>query len=124
MSNQPTGTMIHQLQRCGELCRAVLRRNGEAALAGQKSETDNRLEGDGQELRQQGAPKAMNPTPKTTVVIHLVPASGNWAAPPERRLARFLKSALRAYGWRCIACRPALPADARPANNIQEGRHE
>jgi hypothetical protein len=91
-------------------------------LGGQEPETDKRLEGDGQELRQQGAhEKAMSATPKNTVVIHLVPASGNWEAPPEKRLARFLKSALRAYGWRCVACRPVAPADGAAVND-QEAR--
>ena len=42
--------------------------------------------------------------------IELEPASGNYLAPPEKRLARLLKAMLRGYGWRCVACKPVAPA--------------
>jgi hypothetical protein len=37
--------------------------------------------------------------------------SSRYLAPPEKRLARLLKSMLRAFGWRCVSCRPAAPKD-------------
>jgi hypothetical protein len=46
--------------------------------------------------------------------IVLTPQAGNWQAPPEKRLARLLKTMLRAYGWRCNACRPVTPAEPPP----------
>lgn len=39
------------------------------------------------------------------IVVHFVPAPGNWQAPPDKRLARLLKCALRAFGLRCLLCR-------------------
>lgn len=59
-------------------------------------------------------------TPRTVVVLHLTPVPGNYLAPPEKRLARLLKAMLRAYGWRCTACRPVAPTDAGQAN--QQGQ--
>lgn len=44
--------------------------------------------------------------PPVVIVLHLVPAAGNYLAPPEKRLARLLKAMKRGYGWRCVACRP------------------
>lgn len=38
-----------------------------------------------------------------TFILRLTPAPGNWTAPAERRLARFLKTALRAYGLKCTS---------------------
>jgi hypothetical protein len=38
-------------------------------------------------------------------------ASDRYQAPPEKRLARLLKCMLRAYGWRCTACRPVAPVE-------------
>ena len=49
----------------------------------------------------------------SVIVLHLTPAPGNYQAPPEKRLARLLKCMLRAYGWRCVACRPVTPANFR-----------
>jgi len=40
-----------------------------------------------------------------TFALTLRAEPGNWQAPPVRRLARFLKAALRAYGLRCTDCR-------------------
>lgn len=39
---------------------------------------------------------------KKVFVVRLTEASGNWQAPVYRRLARFLKCALRGYGLRCL----------------------
>ena len=47
--------------------------------------------------------------PRYHLEVEAVP--GDYLAPPERRLARLLKCMLRAYGWRCTACRPVAPAD-------------
>jgi hypothetical protein len=51
-------------------------------------------------------PPAPRPTaPPPCYVITLTPAAGPWLAPPVKRLARFLKAALRGYGLRCTDCR-------------------
>ena len=55
---------------------------------------------------------AMNPRPR--YYLELEPVPGNYLAPPEKRLARLLKTMLRAYGWRCNACRPVSPAVETP----------
>ncbi len=47
-------------------------------------------------------------------VIELVPAAGNWRAPVERRLARFLKCALRAFGLRCVSAREVTRPERQP----------
>lgn len=47
--------------------------------------------------------------------LELEPVPGNYLAPPERRLARLLKAMLRAYGWRCVSCRPVAPANEEQA---------
>lgn len=44
--------------------------------------------------------------PTDTYILQLRPTPGNWPAPPEKRLARLLKCALRSFGWRCVVCRP------------------
>lgn len=44
------------------------------------------------------------------VITRLHPLAGNWPAPPEERLARLIKCALRAFGQRCIRCEPAPAA--------------
>ena len=49
--------------------------------------------------------------PPVVIMLHLTPVSGNYMAPPEKRLARLLKCMLRAYGWRCTACRPVKAHD-------------
>ena len=41
--------------------------------------------------------------------LELEPVPGNYQAPPEKRLARLLKTMLRGYGWRCLVCRPVAP---------------
>jgi hypothetical protein len=55
---------------------------------------------------------AMNHRPR--YFLELEPVPGNYLAPPEKRLARLLKTMLRAYGWRCNACRPVSPAVETP----------
>jgi hypothetical protein len=56
--------------------------------------------------------------PPAVIVLTLTPAPGNYQAPPEKRLARLLKTMLRAYGWPaappaiCPACSHRLPEDA------------
>lgn len=56
----------------------------------------------------------MKPHPRI-IVLHLTPAPGNWQAPPDKRLARFLKCALRAFGFRCVSCAPV--ADPEPVED-------
>lgn len=56
------------------------------------------------------------------VTLILVPAPGNWPAPPDRRLARALKALGRQYGWRCVDMRGELPEE--PANNEWAGDSE
>ncbi len=46
------------------------------------------------------------PANPTVIVLHLRPEPGDWPAPHEKRLARLLKCALRAYGWRCVGVHP------------------
>jgi hypothetical protein len=55
---------------------------------------------------------AMNHRPRYS--LELEPVPGNYLAPPEKRLARLLKTMLRAYGWRCNACHPVSPAVETP----------
>ena len=43
------------------------------------------------------------------VILHLVPVPGSWPSTPERRLARLLKYALRAAGYRATKIEPAAP---------------
>jgi hypothetical protein len=44
--------------------------------------------------------------PKTwTITFTAIP--GRWQAPPIARLRALLKASLRAWGMRCIDCRPA-----------------
>jgi hypothetical protein len=43
------------------------------------------------------------------IVVHLRPLAGNYQAPPDKRLARLLKCALRAFGFRCESCREVEP---------------
>lgn len=44
--------------------------------------------------------------PTDTYILQLRPTPGNWPAPPEKRLARLLKCALRSFGWRCVGVHP------------------
>jgi hypothetical protein len=37
------------------------------------------------------------------VNLTITTAPGHWSAPPDRRLARLLKTMLRGYGWRCVS---------------------
>jgi hypothetical protein len=44
--------------------------------------------------------------------LELEPTPGNWQTPPVQRLRFALKVLLRAFGLRCIQCRPAAPTEA------------
>lgn len=48
----------------------------------------------------------MKATDQTSYHLELRPVPGPWLAPPEQRLRRLLKVALRGFGFRCLACRP------------------
>lgn len=47
----------------------------------------------------------------------LCPVAGNWQTPPWQRLRGLLKTALRGYGLRAVACRPISPKDSQPQDN-------
>ena len=47
------------------------------------------------------------------VTLSLVPAAGDWTAPPECRLRAALKALLRTYGWRCVEVSGAHADDPR-----------
>jgi hypothetical protein len=50
------------------------------------------------------------------IVLVLHPVHGRWPAPPVQRLKAALKALLRAYGLRCVACRPVtkIPSMKKP----------
>ena len=56
---------------------------------------------------------------KTLYTLTLTPAAGNWRTPPEARLRAALKCLLRAFGLRCLNCRPVAPPDALAPDNIK-----
>lgn len=58
------------------------------------------------------APEQPDRSQADAFVLVLRPVPGNWQAPPEKRLARLLKYALRATGLRCVRCEPARPVAA------------
>ncbi len=47
----------------------------------------------------------MSEQPKP-VIVTLEPLTKGWQAPADKRLARALKTLLRAFGWRCTAIKP------------------
>ncbi len=64
------------------------------------------------------------PIPETFTVV-LRGTSSPEHGPAARRLARFLKCALRAYGFRCVDVRPAVvPAGTAAGVAITEGQTE
>lgn len=64
--------------------------------------------------RPEPTPRPPGPAPPRYVIV-LTPAPGPWQAPPVKRLARFLKAALRGYGLRCVDAREVRTPDGRPA---------
>jgi len=50
----------------------------------------------------------MNPKP-SAYILELRPIPGNWRTSGEQRLRAALKTLLRGFGLRCVACKPAQP---------------